>query len=54
LGLDKLKKPIPFSFAIGPSSLIPFTSTYNTPNVHTNIGVSANLSYKIDITKHYI
>ena len=53
IGFGQAEKPIPFSFAIGPSSLIPFNSTYNTPNVHTNTGISTNLSYKIDITKHY-
>ena len=53
IGFGQAKKPIPFSFAIGPSSLIPFNSTHNTPNVHTNTGISTNLSYKIDITKHY-
>ena len=53
IGFGQAKKSIPFSFAIGPSSLIPFNSTHNTPNVHTNTGISTNLSYKIDITKHY-
>jgi hypothetical protein len=41
------------SFEIGPNSLIPFNSTYNSINIHTNIGISTNLSYKIYITQHY-
>ena len=45
------------SFEIGPNSLIPFNSTHyessNTINIHTNTGISTNLSYKIYITQHY-
>jgi len=53
IGFGQDRKDTPFSFAIGPNSLIPFNSTHNSINVHTNTGISANLSYKIYITQHY-
>ena len=53
IGFGQNRKDTPFSFAIGPNRLITLP-IQNSINVHTNTGISTNLSYKIDITKQYL